>query len=265
MFAYNRWAGKGRMELGMGNGPGERDWTFEDTREYTVRMLYAYVGNVVTTTTPAVAPSTTKATTTKATTKATTTKAPTTKATTTKASTTTSAAACPSHAVNASMLFAYGLLEGDEADWQLAYELELPVRDAVDAEDGPAYAYDATSYISAGSFDRAAYLMILDGEWVWVSFNPWSRYSQALKLPLTQDAGLGIDSTDRVADLTVRSCKAFTGDHLEGRFEMYPNCYRKGSDGRFNAFDRVNTNDEFCYGAFQAFALPDDDSEVVIC
>ena len=124
----------------------------------------------------------------------------------------------------------------EAAGYELIYHAEIP--DFAPAwGNGASYLVDESSFSEATSFDRVAYLMELDGTWVWVSFEtlPQAKTLATIGVP-TIDVVNGAPIQTTVANMDVFSSITdaniiATGTGLSGgNIEFWPGNYNGAND-----------------------------------
>ena len=139
--------------------------------------------------------------------------------------------------------------------YDFVYQLDIPNAANWDVQSQVPYAINNTAALSTAVYDRIAYYMELDGEWVWVSVPAFTTDITKTGIPTD------LDFTGTFTDMNVFSNKAgiVTGTGIAtGNIEFWDNCYSTGNlyaipganGGNYDFGDNNNFSAD-CYGSFQ--------------
>ncbi|HQU41052.1 MAG TPA: HYR domain-containing protein, partial [Chitinophagales bacterium] len=142
----------------------------------------------------------------------------------------------------------------EASQYELVYQLNIPNSANWDNQNQVPYAVNNTAALGAVNFDRIAYYMELDGEWVWVSADAFTTNINQTGIP-TDWVFYG-----PINNMNVASNKAgiVTGEGITtGNIEFWSNCYQtnnaygiSGASSSTYDFGDVMTSTD-CYGSFQ--------------
>jgi hypothetical protein len=139
----------------------------------------------------------------------------------------------------------------------ILYQLNIPVSGS-HASTPFSYAIDNSGKTGL-QFDRVAYLMQLDNQWVWVSMDPLTHNLVQLGIPNATNNNVAWQQTVSNMDVYSNVASITTGNKIAtGNVEMWIDCYStgaalpgiggNGSNYDFNDTRSVGSN---CYGSFQ--------------
>lgn len=96
-----------------------------------------------------------------------------------------------------------------------------------------------------GAFRRVGYCLSLDDQHAYVEFDDFTGGD-------LDETGIPTESIHDVdiTNVMVRSNVAANADGARGNLELWPNCYGKGVDDRYDHHDDVDSETD-CYGSFQ--------------
>lgn len=149
----------------------------------------------------------------------------------------------------------------EAADYRLVYHLAIPVDSNFDSDPVP---YDVDNSLDIASYDRVAYCLQLDDQWVWVSMDDFTDDIIAQTgVPVLSANPNGFQQ--KIDNMTVESNVpgVATGENIDtGNIEFWNNCYFKdaalglpgASDSTYDFDDtKVQTANypPSCYGSMQ--------------
>jgi hypothetical protein len=252
VFAFNRFNDGVVADLGIGNKPsGQPDWALSNNANtYSIRKLQVYVAEApVDSSTQAPSPANSAAP------SALPSKAP--------VSSPTPPAPMPSPIPPASMPPTAGPLAipniPDSEGFELVYDLAIPTNPSYQSG-RPLYSVD--NHLSFSSYNRIAYYLELDNQYVWVSMDKFTDDSSKIGVPcLSLQCGDGVSQTVIQQIVTnvnvVSNVPGLSGSAYDGNVEFWPYNYSPGnsasipgaSSGTFDFGDTAG-NDGF-YGSMQ--------------
>lgn len=143
----------------------------------------------------------------------------------------------------------------EASGYDMVYQLDIPNGSNWDVQSQVPYAVNNAAALASATYDRIAYYMELDNEWIWVSVPAFTADVSKTGIPTDWDF------TGTLTDMNVFSNKAgiATGTGINtGNIEFWDNCYT--TDNLFNIpgassstfdFGDNNQNNADCYGSFQ--------------
>lgn len=143
--------------------------------------------------------------------------------------------------------------------YDLVYQLAIPNDAVYGSGVFPTYSIDNAVSIPDGSFDRIAYCLELDSEYVWVSMDAFTASAAETGVPV-QATGAIFQQT--VTNMNVASNKAgmTTGNNIAtGSIEFWNNCYATdtvlglpgANGGTYDFDDNPGGQPASCYGSMQ--------------
>jgi hypothetical protein len=134
---------------------------------------------------------------------------------------------------------------GDDCEYELVYALDIPLSSEWNTPGDVPYATNASA--DTAPFDRIAYRLQLDGNFVWVDMPAFTILRTAIGIPV-----------DRIWDLAIRDVNLRSSivalpalQGATGSLEFWSNCYEQGLNGVFDYDDDVAPSQPDCYGSFQ--------------
>lgn len=127
---------------------------------------------------------------------------------------------------------------------ELIWELPIPDDARYVTQDDVPYERDGRRDFT-GAFRRVGYCLSLDDQHAYVELDDFTG-------GVIDEIGLPTESIHDVdvTNVLVRSNVAASADGATGNLEMWPHCYGKGDDGRYDTRDDVDSETD-CYGSFQ--------------
>lgn len=147
---------------------------------------------------------------------------------------------------------------GDSCDielsqWTLVYDLSIPNSANWDNAAQVNAAYTTDNSNAPGAFTRVAYLLTLDGTYVWTAMDSFTSSKSLLGIPVDWSSGQPTSPFPAaVANLDVASNAPNVVDisgASDGKLEFWANAYAASPDSAFNHNDTPNTAD--AYGSLQ--------------
>jgi len=147
----------------------------------------------------------------------------------------------------------FGVLQADEqsctpeSGYSLLYAYDLPTDAGVITAGDLTFAIaDNFTALGSASYERVAFLLQLDGTWVWTSMNEYGSGLEELMIPADYTAM----TTLTAVNVLTNSSNLLPANDQSGVIEFYSNCYEMGVDGVFNDDDTVLPAPD-CWGAMQ--------------
>ena len=142
----------------------------------------------------------------------------------------------------------------EASQYSLVYELPIPANGSNYASSSPQYTVDNSATV--GSFNRIAYCLQLNNDWVWVSMDAFTTVRSKTGVPTF---GSGAIFQQYVSNMNVASNNpgVVTGTGITGNIEFWPNNYHPfnalaipgASNSRFDFGDTRHTSGQ--YGSMQ--------------
>jgi len=143
--------------------------------------------------------------------------------------------------------------------YKLVYELDIRERAIFQDSFPVSYATDRSASVS-GEFDRIAYWLQLDDQWVYVSMDAFTSDIKAIGLPHNADNFVAHQRTVNNMNVYASAGAGITtGTSLTGNVEMWHGNYGKvnssgipnASDAVYDFGDQISSNTGVGYGSFQ--------------
>jgi hypothetical protein len=136
---------------------------------------------------------------------------------------------------------------GPGCAYHLVYRLNLPAA-APDWDTPDQVPYDVDNSAVVAPFERVAYRLQLDDNWIWVEIDPFTDKASSLGVPVDD---IWDQSVNHITVDTNGSAVSKVTDADGGSMEFFSNCYGTGADSMYDAHDELQSPD--CFGSIQMF------------
>ncbi|MEH6538409.1 MAG: LamG-like jellyroll fold domain-containing protein, partial [Psychroserpens sp.] len=144
----------------------------------------------------------------------------------------------------------------EAANYNLVYELNIPNTASWNTNSQVSYAVNNAAALTNIPFTRVAYMMELDGKWVWVSFDQITQNYNQIGIPADYVKQQAVSNMNVFAST---NAGVTTGTEIQtGNVEFWSDCYYggagngsipSGNNGLYDFNDNRSGGD--CYGSFQ--------------